>query len=162
MIQKVKKFTVRISIVLLAVAVLGPGMALAATTPDLQGAACAGSDIKITADPSNAACNNVDDGAKTVNNLVATVINIFSTLIGIAAVIMIMVAGFRYITSGGKDDTVKSAKNTIVYALIGLVVVALAQIIVHFVLAKTSQAVGAPQCVAGKWNSGPDKGHRCP
>jgi ABC-type Fe3+ transport system permease subunit len=38
------------------------------------------------------------------------------------------------------DDAVKKAKNTIIYALIGLVIVALSQLIVHFVLAKTIQA----------------------
>jgi hypothetical protein len=65
---------------------------------------------------------------------------IISVVVGIVAVIMIIYAGFRYVTSGGKDDSVKGAKNTILYAVIGLVVVALAQIIVHFVLSKTSQA----------------------
>jgi hypothetical protein len=53
---------------------------------------------------------------------------------------MIIYAGFRYVSSGGNDDAVKGAKNTILYAIIGLVIVALAQIIVHFVLAKTTKA----------------------
>jgi hypothetical protein len=57
-----------------------------------------------------------------------------------STVIMIIYAGFRYVTSGGRDESVKGAKNTILYAIIGLVIVALAQIIVHFVLAKTTQA----------------------
>jgi hypothetical protein len=49
---------------------------------------------------------------------------------------MIIYGGFRYVTSGGNDASVSGAKNTIIYALIGLVIVALAQVIVHFVLAK--------------------------
>jgi len=57
-------------------------------------------------------------------------------IVGIAAVIMIIVGGFRYITSGGNDASVTSAKNTILYAVIGLIVVALSQLIVRFVLGK--------------------------
>jgi hypothetical protein len=48
--------------------------------------------------------------------------------------------GFKYITSSGDSGNVTAAKNTIMYALIGLIIVALAQIIVRFVLAKSFQA----------------------
>jgi hypothetical protein len=51
---------------------------------------------------------------------------------------MIIIGGFRYITSGGKQESVTSAKNTILYAIIGLVIVALAQIIVRFVLSNST------------------------
>jgi hypothetical protein len=47
---------------------------------------------------------------------------------------MIIYGGFRYITSGGDSGRVGNAKNTLIYAIIGLVIVALAQLIVHFVL----------------------------
>ena len=47
---------------------------------------------------------------------------------------MIMVGGLKYMTSQGDSANVASAKNTILYAVIGLVVVALAQVIVKFVL----------------------------
>lgn len=83
-------------------------------------------------------CDN--DATQAGNDLVATVVNILSVIVGVIAVIMIIVAGFRYVTSGGKEESVKGAKNTILYAIIGLVIVALAQIIVHFVLAKTKDA----------------------
>ena len=53
---------------------------------------------------------------------------------------MIIVGGFRYITSGGNDTSVTSAKNTILYAIIGLVVVALAQLIVRFTLSKLTSS----------------------
>jgi hypothetical protein len=79
-----------------------------------------------------------------INNLASighTVVNYFSILIGVVAVIMIIVGGFRYITSGGDSGKVGSAKNTLIYAIIGLVIVALAQIIVHFVLSTTNNAV---------------------
>jgi hypothetical protein len=58
--------------------------------------------------------------------------------VGIIAVIMIVYGGFRYITSGGDATKVTSARNTILYAIIGLIIVALAQFIVKFVLKKAT------------------------
>jgi hypothetical protein len=47
---------------------------------------------------------------------------------------MIVYGGLRYVTSGGSSEGVGNAKNIIIYAIIGLIIVALAQAIVHFVL----------------------------
>jgi hypothetical protein len=66
--------------------------------------------------------------------LIQRAINIISWIVGVAAVIMIIIGGFKYIISGGDSNNVSGAKNTILYAIIGLVIVALAQIIVRFVL----------------------------
>lgn len=74
-----------------------------------------------------------------INNLIKTVVNVFSIVVGIVAVVMIILGGLRYITSGGDSGNVTNAKNTIIYAIIGLVVVALAQFIVQFVLNKVTQ-----------------------
>ena len=70
----------------------------------------------------------------TVNDIIKKVINILSWVVGVVSVIMIIIAGFKYVTSGGNDSSVSSAKNTILYAIVGLVIVALAQVIVRFVL----------------------------
>lgn len=72
--------------------------------------------------------------ASKLNTLINNVVNILSVIVGVAAVIMIIYGGFRYITSGGDSGSVTTAKNTILYALLGLVIVALAQAIVKFVL----------------------------
>lgn len=61
-----------------------------------------------------------------------------SIILGAIAVIMIVIGGFKFVTSGGDTNAVASAKNTIIYALVGLVVVALAQVIVHYVLTLAS------------------------
>jgi hypothetical protein len=53
---------------------------------------------------------------------------------------MIVWGGLRYITSGGDSNKLSSAKNTIIYALIGLIIVALSQFIVRFVLAKATES----------------------
>ncbi len=49
---------------------------------------------------------------------------------------MIIIGGFKYVTSTGDSASISSAKNTILYALVGLAVVSLAQVLVHFVLNK--------------------------
>lgn len=118
--------------------------AFAATTsnpPDITNATCTGAaNLQIPTDGSTTDCNTLTadaNGAK-VNSLLATVINIFSVIVGVIAVIMIIIGGFRYVTSGGQSEKITSAKNTILYALIGLIIVALAQVIVKFVLNKAT------------------------
>ena len=71
-----------------------------------------------------------------VTTLTEQVINIFSWVVGVASVLMIMVGGFKYITSQGDSGNISSAKNTILYAIIGLVIVAFTQVIVRFVINK--------------------------
>ncbi len=76
--------------------------------------------------------------AQRVDEIVSQVINLLSLAVGVVAVIMIILGGFRYITSGGDTGNVTSAKNTILYAIVGLVVVALAQVIVRFVVGRAT------------------------
>lgn len=88
----------------------------------------------IKTDPANA---DEQPGTK-IDTIITTVINIFSLIVGVIAVIMIIIGGLKYITSGGDSGNITAAKNTILYAVIGLVVVALAQFVVRFVLDKVS------------------------
>lgn len=87
-------------------------------------------------------CNAPDkkDTATSLNNLIAKIVNLLSSALGVVAIIMIIVAGFRYVTSGGNEEAVKSAKRTILYAIIGLVVAFFARLIVHFVLGSAGNA----------------------
>jgi TRAP-type C4-dicarboxylate transport system permease small subunit len=82
----------------------------------------------------NGCGNNGTDAVRKVNQTIGTVVNIISSLAGVVAVIMIIVGGFRYITSSGDSAKTASARNTITYAAIGLAIVALAQVIVRYVL----------------------------
>lgn len=77
---------------------------------------------------------DTEEGVSNVNGAITQIVDILSVLVGIIAVIMIIFGGFRYITSGGDSSKVGSAKNTIIYAIVGLVIVAFAQFIVKFVL----------------------------
>ena len=110
--------------------------ALAQTSPEITGGLCAGANLDVN-DPN---CDSESDAVQKLNDLIRRVINLLSIIVGIVAVIMIIIGGLRYITSGGSDTGVTSAKNTILYAIIGLIIVALAQLLVRFVLRQVTSA----------------------
>lgn len=91
--------------------------------------------------------NGVNDNS--IATLAQKIVTTFSIIVGIVAVIMIIVGGFRYITSGGDSGKVGNAKNSLIYAIVGLIIVALAQLIVHFVLNQTSNVTTAPSATPG-------------
>ncbi|MEI7819102.1 MAG: hypothetical protein WCI47_03220 [bacterium] len=79
----------------------------------------------------------VTKGEGQQDDLVSQIKIITNTMlfaIGIVAVIMLIIGGFRYIFSGGNSTSVNSAKDTILYAVVGIVVALLAYAIVNFVL----------------------------
>jgi len=119
------------SLALAIVPVVVPVTASAATSSDIGN--CLKSGSNLSTDCSNA---DVTTGSSRIQDLIKDAINIFSVIVGIVAVIMIIYGGFRYITSGGDSGAVSGAKNTIIYAIVGLIIVALAQFIVQFVLSK--------------------------
>jgi hypothetical protein len=139
MIQKLKASLFYLATLLvIGMPVLAPVGALAATgtsQSDINTKLKCGSNIDLSNATQNDNCNsNTSDNGRDAGAILRTVINVLSVIVGALAVIMIIIAGFRYVTSGGSDAGVGAAKKTIMYALIGLVVVALAQVIVHFVL----------------------------
>lgn len=97
--------------------------------------ACAG--IQAAGGECNASGSAGADGFKSI---VGTIINVLSILVGAVSVIFIIIGGFRYIISNGDSNGVTSAKNTIMYAVIGLVVVLFAQVLVAFVFSKAQDA----------------------
>jgi uncharacterized membrane protein len=90
---------------------------------------------------------DVSGGKKTINDTIANIINIFSWIVGTVAVIMIIYGGFRYVTAGGDSGNISSAKNTILYAIVGLVIVAISQAIVWFVLDTVPPATDAAAAI---------------
>lgn len=80
--------------------------------------------------------SNPDTAGSKVHSTLSQVINILSLVIGIIAVIVIIIAGLTYITSGGNEQKVSSAKSSITYAVVGLIIVLFSQIIVRFVINK--------------------------
>jgi uncharacterized membrane protein len=137
MIQKLKNAAISLAAV---ATLLAPGLVVAtpafAATSDLQKSLCSGTNLDLSGTKDN--CGTGSGATNNLNSLLTDIVNIFSAIVGVIAVIMIIVGGLRYITSGGDSGKVGTAKNTLIYAIIGLVVVALAQIIVHFVFAKAT------------------------
>ena len=85
-----------------------------------------------SANPKSPVCASTNDAE--VNTLIQTIINILLFVLGAIAVIMIVVGGIRYTTSNGDSSAITGAKNTILYAVVGLVIALLAYAIVNFVL----------------------------
>ena len=94
-----------------------------------------GSDLSTAGGGDSCTGGDTAGGAERIQTIVTTIVNIFSIIVGIVAVVMIIYGGFKYITSGGDSGKITSAKSTVVYALIGLVIAALAQTLAKYVLA---------------------------
>lgn len=83
----------------------------------------------------NCAGNNTIGGTLTGSGgIVSNVVNTMIFATGIIAVIFIIIGGIRYVVSQGDEKSIQGAKNTILYAVIGLVIAILAFAIVNFVL----------------------------
>jgi len=84
----------------------------------------------------NSASKNNDGNDNVVLDTINKVINILAVLAGVVAVIMIMIAGFTYVTAGGNAEDTKKARGRIIYAAVGLAVIALSWAIVRFITSK--------------------------
>jgi type IV secretion system pilin len=134
LIQKIKIWP----ILIVSVLALGLTVALApsAHSQQIENSLCGGSNFNINPNPN---CEEVTgSGEGRLNATIENIVNVLSVIVGIVAVVMIIIGGFRYITSGGDSGNVAGAKNTILYAIVGLIIVALAQVIVRFVLSKST------------------------
>lgn len=79
-------------------------------------------------------CDNNPNNGATLTGAVNLIVNILSVILGTAAVIMLILGGIKYTTSGGDSNAVSSAKNTIIYSLVGLAVAVLAKPLVNLIL----------------------------
>lgn len=73
------------------------------------------------------------------DGIFTTITNVLLFIIGAVSVIMLIIGGIRYTVSGGDQTAVTSAKNTILYAIIGIVVALLAYAVVNFVLSSFAE-----------------------
>lgn len=70
------------------------------------------------------------------DGLLTRVANIFALITGVAAVVVIIIGGFEYVRSSGDSAKINKAKDTILFAVIGLIVVLIARSIVALVVSK--------------------------
>ena len=82
----------------------------------------------------SAVCNVDEPNENPVTTVVGRVTTVAAVIAGIIAVVMIIVSGFRYITAAGDANQAKSARSGIMHAIIGLVVIALATVIIQMTI----------------------------
>jgi len=125
----------------------------ATTQEEIQCGACNASGT------AQAACANAPTtAANNISSTLENVINIASLIAGALAVIMLIIGGIRYASSSGNEQAIAGAKRTIIYALIGLVIVAMAQVVVHFVLHNLTSGSEADSSSSSSSSSSPSSG----
>lgn len=88
-----------------------------------------------------AGCAKGDDQQQELfgeSGIFKIITNVLLFVIGAVSVIMLIIGGVRYVVSGGDSAAVTSAKNTILYAVIGIIVAILAYALVNFVISSFS------------------------
>ncbi len=146
-----KRIISKLGVILIPILMLLPAATFvepvaACGTSDAAQQVSTGIDQTTTA-PTDASC-----GASGVGTAIATAVNILSVIVGAAAVIALIWAGFKYITSGGDTNKVANAKSTLIYAIVGIAVVGLAQVLIHFVLSTAADATACPYTIPGHPN----------
>jgi len=111
---------------------LSPALAYAQPVDIINDDACKGE-----AANSSVCKNNTDDPITGSTSKLLVIANVLAWFGGAIAVIMMIYAGFVYVTSSGDDGKIKSAKNIILYSVVGLVVIVVSRIIVAFVIDRT-------------------------
>jgi hypothetical protein len=114
---------------------LRPAVFAASPTSSAASAVCTGIGLN---DNGSTTCDETSGGGKGVNGVISTAVNILSSIVGIAAVVMVIVGGVKYITSGGDSNKVGAAKTTIMYALVGVLIAVMSQVLVHYVINKAT------------------------
>jgi hypothetical protein len=84
-------------------------------------------------------CQGQNNNQNPIVNSISTAASVLAIFTGIGAVIMIVIGGLTMVTSAGNSENVAKARRRVIYSVVGLVVVALAWSIVHFVIVKLIQ-----------------------
>ena len=97
------------------------------------------------ADASDAVCGSLTEAGEscagsqsTIQKVIKFALNTLSWIAGIIAVVMLIMSGLRFMTGGGDPQSISSARRGVIYSLIGIVIVILAQSIVRFVVNKST------------------------
>ena len=142
---KLKKLSLAIPVLAICASLLAPIMPASATDCDPDGGLNGGATCGKTTGSQSCLFGKVPtawdaNGKPTAysdkNCIFTTIINTVLFLIGAICVVMIIYGGVRYTISGGESGAVTNAKNTILYAIIGLIIAVLAYAIVNFVLGR--------------------------
>lgn len=83
-----------------------------------------------------AVCKATDDKLFGANSVWTNILNTLTFVTGAISALMIVIGGLRYTISGGDQGSISSAKNTILYAVVGLILSLMSYAIVNFVLTR--------------------------
>ena len=112
------------------------GLLIVSTIAFAVAPAVSAADFTLRGGIDSAQGEGVDKVNSSPESLVKQFVNIFLFAVGALSVIMLIWGGIRYTTSAGDSNKVTSAKNTVLYAIVGLVVSILAWAIVNMVIDK--------------------------
>jgi hypothetical protein len=133
---------VALPVALLLLATTSDVVVAASTTQDELTNACATAEInggtKPTwcSDSATVTTTNSDNPVTGSKGVLTKVTNVIGFIAGVIAVIIIMIAGTRLILSRGDSAKIVTARQSIIYALVGLVVIVIAREIIVFILSR--------------------------
>lgn len=78
-------------------------------------------------------CKNKNTGETQVNGIIKTIVEVLLTAVGVISIIMIVIGGIMFALSSGDAQKAAKARNTVLYAVVGLAVSLFASAIVNFV-----------------------------
>lgn len=133
-----RRFIFRLSVVLILLSVMSPIFSSPNSYADAYNPfsdACSNAPTGTSA-PSACQADGTTNPVSGKDGMIFKAINIFSFIIGVASVIMIIFGSLKYVLAGGDSKNVGTAKSTITYAVIGIVVFLLSRGIIAFVINK--------------------------
>jgi len=110
---------------------LGAFVLVPASSAAAAGALDAACGVDNSNSPNSKVCQNKDD---STDGFVNSLVNTLLYIVGAISVVAIIIGGVMFVTSGGSSANVAKAKNTVTYAVVGLVVSVLAYAIVNWVV----------------------------
>ncbi len=139
----IKRYSTTLLTTLVAVGILAVSLLF---VPSLANAGsgdsvCGGLNSAISGQDSttNQNCDKAN-ATKDLNSTIELALNMLSIIAGIISVIMMIIGGLKFITSEGDSAKVISARNSIIFSVVGFGIVALAQVIIKFAIKKASSA----------------------
>lgn len=145
--QKIKNAAGRFKkgLILLVLGVMATGLVAVTTVQPAMAVTCPQDSLRSGRTAKTLAECNVEESSNTLMPTILNIIKVVLGVLGLVAVVMIILGGVQYTTSAGDMVKVTKAKNTILFAVVGLIISLLAFAIVNFVLDNIVNGKGVEQ-----------------
>jgi len=126
-----KKISIFFMIAVLAAVLILPSLVSAAAAPvtDVFGVNAVGNELQL--------------GSKDIRETVGSIINVALGFLGVVAIVIVLIGGFKYMTAGGDETKVTSARKYIISGIIGLAIILSAYAVTSFVVNRLMTATGS-------------------